>query len=140
MTVKKLKKSFRAIIIEYQFLVYTGTLALSSSILTADAPAVPVFPGADGFGAYSQGGREGTVLHVTKLNDEDSDILHWAVEQEGSCTIVFEISGTVQLESTLKIDNPYITISGQITSEDRNGDKDEDGYTNLEEYINALCQ
>ncbi len=71
------------------------------------------FPGAEGFGAYAQGGRGGKVLYVTNLKDEGAGSLRWAVEQEGPRTIVFGVSGTIELKDRLNIEHPYITIAGQ---------------------------
>ncbi|MDT0687404.1 pectate lyase family protein [Autumnicola psychrophila] len=71
------------------------------------------FPGAEGYGAYSKGGRGGKVLYVTNLKDSGPGSLRWAVEQEGPRTVVFGISGTIELKDRLNIENPFITIAGQ---------------------------
>ncbi|MCR9064387.1 MAG: pectate lyase [Cytophagales bacterium] len=76
------------------------------------------FPTAEGFGAYSKGGRGGKVLYVTNLNDEGKGSLRWAVEQEGPRTVVFATSGTIELKRRLDIQNPFITIAGQTAPGD----------------------
>ena len=75
--------------------------------------AIRAFPGAEGFGAYSKGGRSGKVYHVTTLEDEGTGSLREAVEAEGPRIVVFDISGTIRLKNPLVIRNPYITIAGQ---------------------------
>lgn len=71
------------------------------------------FPGAAGFGAYAAGGRGGQVLQVTNLNDSGPGSLRAAVAVQGPRVIVFRVSGTIELQRSLVIDKPYITIAGQ---------------------------
>lgn len=72
------------------------------------------FPGAEGFGAFIQGGRGGKVYHVTTLNDGNSPgTLRYAVSQSGRRTVVFDVSGVIALNAPLEIKHNNITIAGQ---------------------------
>jgi len=74
---------------------------------------IPAFPGAEGGGKYSFGGRGGRVIVVTNLDDDGKGSLRWACEQGGARTIVFNVAGIIRLHTPLIIRAPYVTIEGQ---------------------------
>ena len=94
---------------KYAYLIGLAVTAMTS---TAMAQTSPAFPGAEGHGRYVQGGRGGSVIHVTNLNDSGTGSLRQAVSGNSKKIIVFDVAGVIALQKELVIgDNT--TILGQ---------------------------
>ena len=101
------------------FLLGISLLAFSA---TLSASSVLAFPEALGYGAYATGGRGGVVYYVTRLDDAlNSDgtpaegTLRWALTSGDDTprTVLFQVCGTIYLQSVLKLQHPNVTIAGQ---------------------------
>ncbi|MCJ7543549.1 MAG: hypothetical protein MUP47_03115, partial [Phycisphaerae bacterium] len=83
------------------------------------AKLLPAFPQAEGFGAYTPGGRGGKVYVVTTLEDCEAGqaplpgSLRQALEADGPRIVTFAMGGNVTLRGKLEVRNPYVTIAGQ---------------------------
>jgi len=79
---------------------------------------IPAFPGAEGFGSTTPGGRGGTVRFVTNLNDAGPGSLREALEASGPRIVIFRVAGTIFLQTLIIVSDPYLTIAGQTAPGD----------------------
>jgi hypothetical protein len=79
---------------------------------------LPVFPGAEGFGTRTIAGRGGKVIEVTSLADSGPGTLREALEDPSPRIIVFRVGGIIELEQSLAITHPYVTVAGQTAPGD----------------------
>lgn len=112
---------------DFRFVRRLVLIALFNATLMSAATAVdklfPAFPTAEGFGAFTPGGRGGKVYIVTTLEDYDSirrrrpipGSFRTAIEAKGPRIVVFRVSGTIRGKIPFVIKNPYITIAGQTS-------------------------
>ena len=80
--------------------------------------SIPSFPGAAGGGMFSFGGRGGSVLTVTNLNDTGPGSLRDALETGGPRIIVFNVAGVIHLKTRIVVRAPYVTIAGNTAPGD----------------------
>lgn len=83
------------------------------AVSNAQSAVIPAFPGADGNGVMTPGGRGGDVYLVTTLADSGPGSLRAGCEAEGPRFVVVNVAGTIELESPIEVGNPFVTIAGQ---------------------------
>ncbi|OIV40446.1 polysaccharide lyase [Flavobacterium johnsoniae] len=94
---------------------YVPWASYPKDLVQADIPA---FPGAEGGGAFTQGGRGGKIFIVNSLEDSGKGTFREACEAVGARTIVFNVSGIIKLKKPISMRAPYVTIAGQTAPGD----------------------
>ena len=99
---------------------YSLLSLLLSLFFISSQSQTPAFPGAEGGGMYTRGGRGGQVYYVNSLEDNNQGdasthegTLRWCLAQKGSRTILFKQSGTIHLNAPLRISSGDVTVAGQ---------------------------
>ncbi|MDR1526674.1 MAG: pectate lyase [Dysgonamonadaceae bacterium] len=99
-------------------------LLLYAGVYCSLQAQIPAFPGAEGGGQFTTGGRGGTVYFVTSLADTNTGntttregTLRWCLGRSGTKTIVFRVSGIIHLTSQLNISS-HTTLAGQTAPGD----------------------
>ena len=93
--------------------IHSIILGLAVAGFSGAAHSLPAFPGAEGFGSGTPGGRGGKVIEVTNLNDSGPGSLRTALTSVGPRIVVFRVAGTIVLKSKIDVKNPYLTVAGQ---------------------------
>ena len=93
--------------IHSRFLVFTIFVLMA---MTSGAQTL-AFPGAEGFGRFATGGRQGSVYHVTNLNDTGAGSFRDAVSKPGRI-VVFDVAGVIRINSRISV-SANLYIAGQ---------------------------
>lgn len=111
---------FARVLPEIEAWAAKGKPYLPGAGLPGDLPQakIPVFPGAEGGGMYSFGGRGGRVIVVTNLNDDGPGSFRAACEAAGPRIVVFNVAGIIRLTDRIRVRAPYITIAGNTAPGD----------------------
>jgi len=117
---KRSDEIFAKALPEIQAWAAKGKPYIPSAATPGDLPQakIPAFPGAEGGGMYSFGGRGGKVFVVTNLNDDGPGSFREACEAAGPRIVVFNVSGIIHLKNKIRVRAPYITIAGNTAPGD----------------------
>ena len=97
-------------------LAVIAALVAETALAATAERRLPAFPGAQGFGACTRGGRGGRVIEVTNLNPRGPGSLRAACKAKGPRIVVFRVSGLIK--SDVWISDPFVTIAGQTAPGD----------------------
>ena len=111
---------FARVLPEIEAWAAKGKPYLPGAGLPGDLPQakIPAFPGAEGGGMYSFGGRGGRVIVVTNLNDDGPGSFRAACEAAGPRIVIFNVAGIIRLTDRIRVRAPYITIAGNTAPGD----------------------
>jgi hypothetical protein len=111
---------FARVLPEIEAWAAKGKPYLPGAGLPGDLPQakIPAFPGAEGGGMYSFGGRGGRVIVVTNLNDDGPGSFRVACEAAGPRIVIFNVAGIIRLTDRIRVRAPYITIAGNTAPGD----------------------
>lgn len=101
----------------------SGNTSIAVRAMSKEELTLKAFPTAEGFGKFASGGRGGKVVTVTNLKDdakgEIPGSLRWALNQYPSdFTVVFAVSGTIELVAPLRCNKKNFTLAGQTAPGD----------------------
>ncbi|MBD3320418.1 MAG: hypothetical protein GF350_04900, partial [Chitinivibrionales bacterium] len=93
--------------------IRAGMFILSILVSAIAVRAIPVFPGAQGFGVHTPGGRGGKVITVTNLDADGPGSFKAALEESGPRIIVFEVGGIIDIPGSVVLTEPFVTVAGE---------------------------
>jgi hypothetical protein len=106
------------LLLPLSYLFFVSCAQPKNALMTSGTADLPIaFPGAEGYGKYTTGGRGGKVMVVTNLNDDGPGSFRDAVGNKEPKIVVFAVSGTIHLESPLEI-RANTTVAGQTAPGD----------------------
>ena len=104
--------------IPYWICLFLFHFMIATSSFAIEPDSLPAFPGAEGYGAFTPGGRGGQVIFVTNLNDSGPGSLRAACRAKGPRIVIFLVSGLITLDRPIEIYEPYLTLAGQTAPGD----------------------